>query len=260
MAKQMIWSGQGPILFGDYDAVNGTPEMGYLVNLRRIGCGNRTLTTTPGRETKTLKESCSGQRLDIAELETSKSLRVKLDMFMFDRNMLAAAFFGASVLKAAGTVTDEVLPTVEPDDYVILKHPKASSIVIEDSTPVTPITLVEGTHYAVESADHSRIKIISLPVGVVHPLKVDYSYGEYGNIAAFSATNVRKGVIFSGKNQDGDTARVIVPRISFGMSGDFPWIGDEEAVLSLEGPAFFVPELENDPDYGPFMRIDALPA
>ena len=258
MAKQMIWSGQGPILFGDYDPVNGTPEMGFLVNLKRIGCGNRTLTTKPARETKTLKESCSGQRLDMAELDKSKSLSVKLEMYQFDRNMLAAAFFGASVLKAAGSVTAEKLPTVAVGDYVVLRHPKASSIVIEDSTAV-PITLVEGTQYKIESADHSRISILALPVAAVQPLSVDYAYAAYGNIAAFSSTGVRKGIVFSGKNQDGDTARVIIPRISFGMSGDFPWIGDEEAVLSLEGPAFYVPELQDDPDFGPFMRIDALP-
>lgn len=41
--KKMIWSGQGPVMMGDYAPGVGTKEMGYLTNLKRIGCGNRTL-------------------------------------------------------------------------------------------------------------------------------------------------------------------------------------------------------------------------
>lgn len=44
------------------------------------------------------------------------------------------------------------------------------------------------------------------------------------------------------------------------MGGAFSWLSDEEATLQIQGPAFYVPELENDPDHGPFMRIDALPS
>lgn len=258
--KKMIWSGQGPVMMGDYAPGVGTKEMGFLTNLKRIGCGNRTLTTTPARETKALKESCSGQRLDMAELEQGKSLTVKLEMFQFDGRMLATAFFGENVVRAAGTVTGEALPPLVPGDYVFLKHPNVSSVVIEDSTAVTPVVLIEGTHYVIESGAHSRIQIIKLPVGAVLPLTVDYAHGGYSNIAAFSAgSTVRKGLVFNGQNQDGDTVRVIIPQISFAMNGDFSWIGDEEAVLSLEGPAFYSAELSNDADFGPFMRIDGLP-
>ena len=43
--------------------------------------------------------------------------------------------------------------------------------------------------------------------------------------------------------------------MSLAPSGDFAWISDEEATLTLSGQALYVPELSNDPDYGPFMRV-----
>ena len=260
MSTPMIWSGQGPVMIGTYDPVNGTPEMGFLTNLYRVGCGNRSLTTTPSRETKKIKESCSGQRLDLKELETGKSLDVSLELVQFDARTLAAAFLGSAVAKAAGTVTGEVLPELTAGDYFVLKHPNASSIVIEDSTPTTPVVYVENTHYVVEDASHARIKLIAHPVAHVEPLKVDYSYGAYTNIAAFSAANVERGIIFNGVNQDGQRARVIIPRISLAMSGDWSWITEEEATLTIGGSALYVDALQTDPDFGPFMRIDALPA
>lgn len=256
--QSIIWNGQGPVMIGTYDPQNGTPEMGFLTNLYSVGCGNRTLTTTPGRETKKLKESCSGQRLDLKEIETSKSLEVALEMFQVEGRTLATAFLGEAVVKAAGTVTDEVLPELNPGDYFFTKNPKISSLVINDSTG-TPLVYVEGTHYTLESAAHGRCRLIAHPAAHVEPVKMDYAYAEYANIAAFSAAGVERGIIFSGVNGDGQHARVIIPRISLAMSGDWSWISDEEATLTLGGSALYVPELQNDPDFGPFMRIDALP-
>ena len=260
--KKMIWSGQGPIYFGTYDPINGTPEMGYLTNIVRIGCANRSLITTPSRETKNIKESCSGQRLDIAELETGKSLQVKLEMAQFDRDTLARAFYGTSTLAEAGSVTGEAFPTMTDGDYAFLKHPNASSIVLTDSTMSgelpAPQTLVADTHYRVIDAGQSVLQMVAL-AGVVQPIKAAYSHTAYGNIAAFTATNVRTGIIFTGRNQDGDKARVIIPSISLAMGGDFNWLSDEESPLAMEGPAFYVPELEGQTEFGPFMRIDGLP-
>ena len=258
-STSMIWNGQGPVMVGTYDPVKGRPEMGFLTNLYSVGCGNRTLTATPSRETTTINESCSGQRLALKELETSKALAVSLSMVQFDGRTLAGAFFGAAVEKPTGTVTEEVLTELEPGDYFFLKNPRSSSVVIEDSTAVTPLVYVEGTHYEVSDADHSRYRLLAHPAAHVEPLKVDYSYAGYVNIAAFSTTNVERGIIFSGVNGDGQKGRLIIPRISLAMSGDFGWIADEASELTLGGQALYVPELQNDPTFGPFARIDLMP-
>ncbi len=258
-STSLIWNGQGPVHIGTYDPIKGRPEMGYLTNLYSVGCGNRTLTATPSRETTTINESCSGQRLTLKEMETAKSLAVSLEMIQFDSRTLAQAFYGEAVVKASGTVTDEVLTELQPGDYFFLKNPRSSSVVVEDSTAGTPVTYVEGTHYVVSDADHGRYQLIAHPAAHEKPLKVDYSYEGYINIAAFSKTNVEKGIIFSGINGDGQKARVIIPRISLAMSGDFGWISDEASPLTLGGQALYVPGLQSDVDFGPFMRIDTMP-
>ena len=258
-ATSLIWNGQGPVHIGTFDPVRGRPENGFLVDVYSVGCGNRTLTATPSRESETLKESCSGQRLTLKEIETSKSLQVSLEMIQFDSRTLAQAFFGQAVVKQDGTVTDEVLAELKPGDYFFLKNPRVSSVVIEDSTPGAAVTYVQNTHYVVDDADHGRCRLIAHPLAHQEPLKVDYQYKGYVNIAAFSRANVEKGIVFSGVNGDGQKVRVIIPRISLAMSGDFGWISDSASPLTLGGQALYVPQLQSDADYGPFMRIDTMP-
>ena len=255
-SKSVVWNGQGPVHIGTYDPVNGRPEMGFLTNLYSVGCGNRTLALTPARETNTIPESCSGQRLPLKVMETGKSLAVSLEMVQFDGRTLAAAFYGAAVAKVAGTVTDEVLAELQPGDYFFLKNPRSSSVVIEDDAATA---YVEGTHYEVSDADHSRYRLLEHPAGHVEPLKVDYEYAGFVNIAAFSKSSVERGIIFSGVNGDGQKARVIIPRIGLAMSGDFGWISDEASSITLAGQALYVPELAADTEFGPFTRIDLMP-
>lgn len=143
-------------------------------------------------------------------------------------------------------------------DYFTVRHPGATSLVIEDSTVGTPLVYVLDTHYAVEDAAHGRYRLLAHPAGHVEPLKVDYAYGEYTNIAAFTAPNVERGILFNGINGDGQRARIMIPRISLSLDGDFGWISDEAAELSLSGEALFVSELQSDADYGGFMRISLV--
>lgn len=257
--KKMIWSGQGPIYFGTFDAENGTAAMGFLTNLYQIGAANSVLTTSPTRETKRIKESNSGQRLDIAELETAKGLNVSLTMHQFDRETLAKAFFASSTLQPTGTVAEEVLPdNIVDDGFVFLKHPHASNIVITDSAGA-PVTLTADTHYKVVDAAQGIIQFLDV-TGGTQPFKAAYEHGAYGNIAAFTATNVRTGIIFTGTNQDGDKARVIIPNVSLSQQGDFNWLGDEESPLAMQGVAFYTEALDTVGSlYGPFMRVDGLP-
>lgn len=253
----MIYSGQGPMYMGDFDLTHGTPAQGYLVNMKKIGCANRTLKFNFKQTTKNIRETDSGQHLTFATLESGKEAGASLEMVDFDRTMLAMAMYGTTALVPAGTVTNEAFPTVVAGDVVHTKHPIISTVVIKDSA-ATPVTLTLGTHYTVDSADHGRINIVD-PATLTQPFKIDYDNAAYGNIAAFSATSVTKGIIFDGINtSDGSKVRVIVPRIKFSPTKDFDWLGDAEAVLALEGEILYVAELSTDNKYGPFFRIDAL--
>ena len=256
--QNMIWDGQGPVMIGRYDPINGTPDMGYLVDLYRVGCGTSQLTTSLSIERAQLKETCTGQRLTLKDYVTGKSLSVGLAMQQFSGRTLASAFFGDATLLAAGSVTDEVLPELEVGDYFTVRHPGATSLVIEDSTAGTPLVYVEGTHYEVEDAKHGRYRLIAHPAAHQEPLRADYAYESYTNIAAFTAVNVERGIIFNGINGDGQRARIIIPRVALTLDGDFGWITDEAASLGLSGQAQFVSEMAGDPQYGGFMRISLM--
>jgi hypothetical protein len=251
----IIWTGQGPVQIGTFDLSRGTADQGYIVDAYRIGCGTTALTTNVSVEKKELKESCSGQRATLAEFVTSQTMNVSLQLIQFSGRTLAAALFGDAVAVAAGTVTDEILPTLEADDYFNLRHVKASDIVITDSTTSTPIQYVQDTHYEIEDAAQGRIRLIAHPTNHIEPVKVDYSYGDSINIKVFSRQSVERGIIFNGMNSAGQKARLIIPRVTLTLDGDFSWIGEEETTLTLSGQALYVSELENDPVYSGFARV-----
>jgi hypothetical protein len=251
----IIWSGQGPVMIGTFDLERGTPDQGYLVDVYRIGCGTSALTTSVAVEKKQLKETCSGSRATLKEIISGQTMDVSLAMFQFNGKTLAAALFGDAVVSAAGTVTGEKFPLLAAGDYVNTRHVNVSSLVITDSTPTTPIEYLEDTHYVIEDAAHGRIKLVAHPAAHVEPLSADYAYGASINIKAFSRPAVERGIIFNGINGDGQKARLIIPRTSITLDGDFSWISDEEVTLTLSGQALYVAELEGDDDYSGFARV-----
>lgn len=260
--EQMVWSGSGPIWLGDYDPANGTPEMGYLVNLRRIGCGNRTLTLTPTSESTDITESCSGQNLVLDTIPGAKSIALALTMEQFSGLELGMAYFGDAIVVPAGTVTGERLPTLAPGDLFFLKHAHASSVVIEDSTAGTALEYVLGTHYAVESEAHSAYRLIAHPAAHEEPVRVDYAHAESVSIPTMTKAIVEKGLVFLGQNHKKKTSRVILPRASWRMNGDFSWISGAGTAsqMTFAGAAMYLPELAGNPGFGPYALIDGLPA
>ena len=256
---KIIWNGQGPIDFGIYDPVNGSAASGYMTGLYPVGCGNRTLSVSLDTETNQIAESCSGQRLTLAELPGAKSMSVTLTMVQFDARTLARALMGDAVETAAGTVTGELLPQLVAGDIFYLKHPRVSSVVIVDSTG-SPITYVAGTHYVVDDADHGRCRLIAHPASHVDPVKASYSHEASVNMATFSKANVETAIAFSGVNSFGQKGRLIIPRTSLKLSGDFGWITDGGASeLTLSGQALYASELQNDSVYGGFARVTLMP-
>jgi len=258
MSQQIVWNGQGPIYQGVYEPTNGTADEGFLTNIVPLPCAVKTFTTSLKVDTKSIKESCSGQRLDFAEIETGKSMSVKLELVSFSRRELAQSLYGVDVLKPAGTVTSELIrPSIAAGEFVFLRHAKASQIVITDSA-TTPATLVAGTDYVVTDADHGAIQIKNI-TGFTLPLKLAYKYAEYGNIAAFSQTALKTGLIFTGINSDGIKQRLCIPQMRLTPSGDFNWLSDDAAVLSFGGSVYYTPGLDSEL-FGEFMRVITLAA
>lgn len=250
----MILTGQGPIYLGTYDPTNGKAASGYLTGVTAIGCANSEFSTSFSRSTKKIKETCSGSKLDFAEIETEKAAEVTLTMIDVDKKTLTSALGGTLSAVAGSTVTAEVFPTVAVGEVVSLKYTDVSAVVLTDSTG-TPVTLTLGTHYEITSAVHGLIKILSLGT-LTQPIKAAYTYAAQGNITAFTAANVERGLIYQGINtHDGKSYKLMIPRISFGLDGAINWISSEEAPVTLKGSMLYVPAYASDTVQGPFMRV-----
>ena len=257
MAKNMTWIGQGPIDFGLFDPANGTAEQGFIVDKYAIGCANSSLVITVNSEKIELKETCSGNRATLKSVSLSNSMEVTLEMREFSARELAIAFKGNNSTVAAGTVTGEVLvnsgDTVAAGEIVHTANPFISGYTITVGT----VTLTEGTDYEVLSADHGRIRFLTAQTG---PVTIDYNYAQYDLLTALTADDIERGLVFNGISGTGEKARIIIPKVRWRMDGDFNWIGDDYATLTLKGEALYVPELASNTAFGGFMRIDALPS
>lgn len=259
MSEQMVFAGQGPLFMGDYDATLGNAAQGYLVNLKRIGCGNRTLKISTSRDKGKVKESCSGQALTLKTWTKGQEANVSLEMVQFSRDEMAIGLYGTSTSVTGSTVTGETMPTVAVGDYVHTKYPGVSSVVVKDSAG-TPATLVAGTDYLLDSAEHGRIQILSLG-SYVQPFLTDYTYAAHGRVTAFTGAATRKGIIFDGVNvaEGNAPVRVIIPLIDFDPTKDFNWLSQDEVTLALEGEILYADALSTDSVWGPFFKVDALP-
>lgn len=248
----MIYAGQGPIYIGDFNATTLNID-----NEVAVGCGSRVLKLAMSRETQEIKESCSGQRLTLLEYETSKSANATLELLEFDKEMLAMAVYGTSAAVTGSTVTGEALPTMVAGGVYHTKHPKVSSVVLKDSAGV-PVTLVAGTDYRVDDADYGRIVILSLGA-YTQPFTADYAYAGYSKIKPFSIAAPVKALRFDGiSTADGSKVRVILPKIQFSPTTEFNFVGDEAAVLTLEGKLLYPGISLADPVLGNFGSIDLL--
>lgn len=255
MAKNMTWIGQGPIDFGVYDASRGVASQGYIVDKYAVGCANSSLVISVSSDKIELKETCSGNRATLKSVTLSSSMEVSLEMREFSPRELAIAFKGTQNTNASGTVSGEVLATsgVSVGDVLHTEYPFISGLTLTAGSS----TLTEGTDYEILSADHGRIRMLTAQTGSI---TADYNYAQHDSLTALTGQDIERGLVFNGISGTGERARIIIPKIRWRMDGDFNWIGDDYATLTLRGEALYSPELATNPQFGGFMKIDALPS
>lgn len=240
---------------GKYDATNGVMAQAYMTDLRQIGCGNRSLSITPNIETDIIPESCSGSRAVLKEFTKTKEIAVSLSMVQFDGAMLARALMATPATVASGTVTGESLGDPAKGDTVFTAKTGITSYTLTDSTPSVPLPLTENTHYEVTDKDHGAIKFLDFPASHIAPIIINYSNAGGVNLPLLSAGNVEVSLVFNGLNDDKQKIRIIIPRMSLKLDGDFNWITDDASELTLSGQVLYAPELATHPDYNGFALV-----
>lgn len=204
------------------------------------------------------KESYSGQRLLDKTITTEVKAKVSATLEEWSAPNLALAVRATSANVAAGNVVGEVLPDLlVAGDIVALKKQKVSAVVVKDSTPVTPLTLVAGTDYNVLDADFGTIEILD-PTGFVQPFKVDYANALTTSAAFFSTGAKEVAIRFEGVNTADNNKKVLaeIYKVALDPTKELGLITNDLGQFVLEGNALVDPtKPANDPVFGQFGRI-----
>jgi hypothetical protein len=222
------FSGQGRVYIGTRDS-NGNPQaMRWLGNVPE-------LKVSLNVETIEHKESYSGQRLTDLSLIKGKDGEFSCAIENFSIENLELTLYGQTSSVAAGTVTNEALPTgAVVGGIYLLANQFVSSVVVKDSA-ASPATLTAGTHYKVH-AEQGAIELLNI-TGFTQPFKVDYSYGAAKRLAMFKSAQPEVWLRFDGLNTADSNSRVIVDlyRVVLNPSKDFSLIGDDIQKFELSG-------------------------
>lgn len=154
------------------------------------------------------RESNSGNNALIRNIAHQRDLALDWTFSEFRPQNLATALYGTNTNTAAGTVTGESLGTsLAVGSEVRTANPGISLLVITDSTPTTPKTLVLGTDYTVDTT-FGRIDFLNV-TGYVQPFLAAYSYLTRTNTGIFTAPQPDISVLYEGFNLAQGNAGVI---------------------------------------------------
>lgn len=207
-------------------------------------------------DSETRRESYSGQRLTSARLQTGSDAQVSLTLNWANPENLALGLYGEVRSIAAGTVTGEILPSgLVAGDSIALDHGGVSALVVTDSNG-TPATLVEGTHYNLDSAAGGVINIIDLAT-FTQPLKAAYSHTASQDVTMFTAKPPERYLLLDGINTlDGSPVKVRLYRVQFDPASSVPMINESFGQLELSGAALYDDEASQDAELGGFGKIE----
>jgi len=212
-------------------------------------------------------ESSTGQRALDHRMVKQKKATVNITIEEFTKENLALALYGNYVVGTTGTVTGESFGGATPvvGDRYTLAHPNVSSLVVVDSTPTTPLTLVSGADFTADS-DFGAIQLLRLnngagtPVPFVAPLKASYSHGVVTEIGIFTQPFPERFVRFEGVNTAFNNAKVLVEfyRCAFDPLKELSFISNDYNKFELDGSLLADSTKPYDAVLGQFGRIVQL--
>nr|WP_308006594.1 hypothetical protein [Xanthomonas albilineans] len=211
-------------------------------------------------QTDTRTESRSGNRLTSAIMQKSKEAKISVILNWNTVNNWTVALNGMPAIIPAGSVTGELLPPdLKANDVVVLEHGDISSLLITDNAS-TPATLVEGSHYAVDSAKGGVIRIIN-PSSFAQRFRGAYAYGQRVDVTMFTAPPPERYLFLDGINTvDNSRMRARLYRVQFDPTSSLALINESFGQFELSGAVLFDSEAAADPTLGGFGKIELIGA
>lgn len=190
-----------------------------------------------------------------ALVTVGKKASVNINAKQVSVDNYAMSLYGRKVSTASGTVATESLGTVAAGEHKMLAHMDVTNLVLVDSTDMTPVTLVEGTHYR-KSAKNGSIDILSV-ADLTMPIVASYDHGAATGVAVFAASPVEKVIGFEGINiVTGKPANGLLFRVKFKPQKELGFIGQDFTSIALEGEVLIDATKEADTGYGQFFKFE----
>lgn len=197
------WSLQGTVDL--MDRVGGMPVGGFWLG----DCSSISYNAEPQEER--FKENHSGFRTD--GLVIAQGVEATLEITLHNINMrnLELMVAGDMVAQSTTAVTDKAVTGATPvvGQTFLLGAFDVTTVTIEDSTPVTPLTLTPGVNYTLD-AKTGRGVITNLTTGgpFVGPLKASFTPGTVSYVKMLTNTEREKWIHVTSKNTVNSQARM----------------------------------------------------
>src|SRR5690242_9136722 len=190
------------------------------------------------------KESRSGLRLPRSALSKGIDSTFSLTLTSGTAFNFAIGLYGTKVAITAGSVAsgEDLFPDdVTAGQIVQLSHRNITDLVLNDSTPTTPATLVEGTDYQIISAAAGLVKVLNVAT-FTQPFDPAYSYASGIDIAMFTTQAPEKYLILDAKNtvqgtSDGVGAELF--RAVFDPLSSLDLLNDDYGEIPLTGSLLY---------------------
>ena len=180
----MLFSGQGPVNFALRDPATGNNGKRF-----DMGCLDK-LDLAFSLDQWKKKEACSGQRLDVASGIKGKSATASAEASEFRVAVFEQLTLGTSHTISGdktGSVTAEtIFGLIDVGDVYETKRAGITTVVITDSTPVTPLVVANTKYDVTGPTGKIAFNATFNAVGYVFPLKVAYTYSEPSYVSLFT--------------------------------------------------------------------------
>ncbi|OPH36300.1 hypothetical protein [Moraxella equi] len=231
-------------------------------NLARLIDGKATALTELGNltalnigistETTKIKESKTGKRQDVLEIEKGKGVTVEMTMNEQTKNDVALAF-QAEVTELEGrTVSDTPLATLKVGDKVKLDGFNLSEVSLKDDNSKP---LEKGKHYTLDEK-FGVLTVLSLD-DIAQPVKATFTEGAMKSSVIFSLpANAEYYFLFEGVNSiDNKKMAVELWRFKPSANGNMGFINEELGELQINGSCLADTKKQEDAKLGGLGRI-----
>ncbi|MBP8005347.1 MAG: hypothetical protein KAZ18_00365 [Acinetobacter sp.] len=251
MGQMQDFSFQGKIYLGEN--VNGKPR-----NLKWVG-DQTSLNLSIETQFEERKENYSGQRNTSVRLKQGAAVNPELILRYITPENVLLGVHGKLNKIAAGSVTGEVLPSnLVADEIIVLDKVNISDLVLTDTATPTPTTLVEGTHYEIESATGAMVKMLDVST-LTQPINAAYSNGGSTNVSMLTAQPPVRYLYMEAINTvDGRRAIVHLYKTQFNPLSQLPLTSENLADFTLSASCLSDSTNQLNDELGGYGRIEWL--